>query len=171
MPARLHRFVNRVGSGFSNVELASGERVLISVAETVTRGPDRQFGGETAVVAHSLRVHDLHLFGRVPGRTIFAADDATFRRLALHLGGGEVALADLPDAMAMDRFLVQATAMVETAAADFERHPDADDIFPEPEGAAAVELDPLPWLTRLVLAQPDRASLKRTLERLAATPA
>lgn len=169
MPARLHRFLNRVGSGFANVELASGARVLISVAEFVTRGVDPRFDPGTPVVAHSVRIHDLHLFGRVPGRTIFRADDGVFRRLALHIGAGRAALADLPAEMAMDAFVTRATQLVE--AVDLEPHPDADDIFGAPEGAAAVELDPLPWLTRLALAQPDRAGLKRTLERLAATPA
>jgi hypothetical protein len=172
MPARLHRFVDRGGSGFSNIELASGQRVLVSVAQRVTRGGDPRFPEDQMLVAHSLRIHDLHLFGRFPGRTVFAADDAVYARLVRHVAAGRVTLADLPASMALDRLLTGAIDAIEHGEPfDPDRDTDADLLFGEPESVWRLELDPLPWLTRLVLAQPDRAALQTTLRRLAATPA
>jgi hypothetical protein len=58
----LHRFDDRGQGGFSNITLASGERIVISVA------------------AAGVRIHRLIFFGRIPGRTLHVSDAATTAR-------------------------------------------------------------------------------------------
>lgn len=137
----VHTYLERGAGGFANVTLASGERILISVA------------------ANGLRVHRLILWGRVPGRTVHVANAAELRQAVTVIARDVDRLPKLPDAAAIDALLTDAIAALKNATP-----------LRGPRDSDGATLSALAVLTRAALGAADAPSFARTLSRAAATP-
>jgi hypothetical protein len=139
MVATLHKYIERgPGTGFSNLTLASGERLLLSLAR----------GG--------ISIHRLYLRGLFPGRAIHAADAAAVERAIKVLARDLDRYPELPNDAAMQALLVGATAALTDP-----------DIFSRGPSDGNLPLTPLSVVTRAALAQEDSAALIRLLTRAA----
>ena len=137
MAATLHKYVERgPSSGFANLTLPSGERILLSLAKG------------------SISIHPLHLRGFIPGRALHAADAASVERAARVLARDLDRFPELPNDAAMQAFLVGATAALTDP-----------DIFSKGPADGNLPLTPLSILTRAALAQEDSVALIRLLTR------
>lgn len=143
MPAHVDRYMDRGSGGFANLILPSGERVFLSLSPK------------------GLRVHNLILWGRIPGRTLHAAEPAAVAQMVRVFAREIDRLPKLPDKAAMDSFLVTAMAGLQD--------PGTYGRYPADEDGNA--MTPLAALTRGVLDELDQASVVRRLSRAAATPA
>ena len=140
--AVVHRYIDRGDGGFANLILPSRERVFLSLSPK------------------GLRVHNLILWGRVPGRTLYVGDAQQVAQMVKVIARDIARLPKLPDKVAMDSFLVIATAAIK----------DPSVYRGKPLGEDENTTTPLAVLTRAALAEPDAAGLVRRLERAAATP-
>jgi hypothetical protein len=137
----VHTCRERGAGGFANLTLASGERILISIA------------------VNGVRVHRVILWGRIPGRTLHVAGAAHLAQAVKVIGRDIDRLPQLPDSAAMDALLTSAIATLN----DAQLRRGAVDGDGRPLSALTV-------LTRAALAAPDAAAFVRTLSRAAATP-
>jgi hypothetical protein len=139
----LHRFLERgAGGGFANVTLASGECIFISLAPT------------------GIRIHRAMFFGRLPGRTLHAANAAALTRATQVIARSIGDLPKLPNSAAMDSFLTVAAASLVRPGSITGGLVD-EDAFP---------MTQLQVVTRLTLASGDAGDLVRRLTRAANTP-
>lgn len=152
----LHKYVDNGIACFTNVTLASGERVMLSVA-----------------AEEGFAVFRLHLGGRVPGKRVFDSTVQDLARMTRVIARDDGTLPPLPQAVdehrddgAMLTFLEAANADV-GAAAEGRAIPGAVDAF-DPE---APPPRPLAMVTRLALVAADEADLVRRYERARNTPA
>src|SRR5690606_3241234 len=88
----VHRYMDRGNGGFANLSLPSGERIFLSLSPK------------------GLRVHNLILWGRIPGRTLCVADARQVDQMVKVIARDIARLPKLPDKAAMDAFLVVAMA-------------------------------------------------------------
>jgi hypothetical protein len=139
--AILHRYLDRGHGGFANIALPSGERVFLSLA------------------VNGLRLHRMHLWGLIPGKTLYVADAAALVRMCHALARHLTLLAKLPAGPAMDSFLVTASEAIANPEA-YSHRPQDEDGHP---------MTNLVVLTRAALAAKDAESLVRRLSRAAAT--
>lgn len=137
---RLNRYVDGARACFANVTLAGGRPVLISVA----RGK-------------GIRVHRLWAFGRLPGRTVWAADWPRSVNAAKVLAAGIDAYPplDFPDVNTEMNALLDEAIQSITALA---------------EGRTPLRPSPLEILTRVALGTDTPEALGHTLERASNTP-
>lgn len=142
MPAHIDRYMDRGDSGFANLVLPSGERAFLSLSPK------------------GLRVHNLILWGRIPGRTLYVADAAAVARMVKVLARAIETLPKLPNKAALDSFLVTAAQALSDPGV-YGRYPPDEDGHP---------ITTLAMLTRAVLDAPDQAEVVRRLSRAAATP-
>lgn len=141
--AAVHRYMDRgAGGGFANLTLPSGERVFLSLTPK------------------GLRVHNLILWGRLPGRALHVATSAEVAQMVRVLVRDIANLPKLPDKAAMDSFMVTALSGLKDPGA-YGRYPLDEEDNP---------ITDLAVLTRAALAEPDAAGLVRRLSRAAATP-
>jgi hypothetical protein len=138
----VHKLVHRGAGGFANLTLASGERILISIAPS------------------GLRIHRLHFGGLLPRRRLHAAGASELAGTINVLGRDLARLPALPERAAMEAFLVTATQTIADPGV-YRRGPVGEDGLP---------VTPLVLLTRVALAEAGAAALARRLSRAAATP-
>jgi hypothetical protein len=141
--AQIDRYMDRGSGGFANLILTSGERIFLSLSPK------------------GLRVHNLILWGRIPGRTLYVADAAAVAQMVKVFVRDVESLPKLPDKAAMDSFLVTAMSGIKDPAT-YGRYPADEEGNP---------MTTLAVLTRGVLDEPDQAGVVRRLSRAAATPA
>ena len=144
----LHKYFDFGDRALANLTLESGERVLLTI------------------VPAGFAVHKLHVFGMIPGRCLFGANDIAATQMTSVLVRDTGQLPPLPQARkhkddsAMHAFV--GAALVDLQAAAEEK--------PVPGNVAALNLDnpperPLSLFTRLALTAPDTDDLVRLLER------
>jgi hypothetical protein len=138
----VRNYLERGAGGFANVSLASGERIILSLA------------------ASGLRIHRLIWNGRLPWGRLLAASADEVRRMVRSLGRELDTLPELPNDAAMQAFAVAATQAISDPAI-YGRQPLDEAGFPATSLAV---------LTRAALAERDAASLVRRLSRAAVTP-
>jgi hypothetical protein len=144
----LHKYFDFGDRALANLTLGSGERVLLTI------------------VPNGFAVHMLHLFGLIPGRCLFGANDLASKQMISVLSRDASLLPPLPrakkhqDDSAMHSFL-DAAAVDLKAAVDNKPIPgkvDALDLENPPER-------PLSLFTRLSLTARDTDDLVRLFER------
>jgi hypothetical protein len=140
--AAVHRYMDRGEGGFANLTLPSGERVFLSLTP---RG---------------LRVHNLILWGRVPGKTLYVAGAGEVVQMVKVIARDIARLPKLPAKAAMDSFLVIAARAINDPSVYRGKPLDEDENT----------TTPLAVLTRGALAEADATSVVRRLQRAAATP-
>jgi len=144
----LHRYFDLGDRALANLTLESGERVLLTI------------------VPAGFAAHKLHLFGMIPGRCLFGANDIASKQMMNVLIRDARQLPPLPrarkhnDEWAMHAFLDAAHVDLRAAAEN----------KPIPGKAAALDLDnpperPLSLFTRLALTARDADDLVRLFER------
>ena len=144
----LHKYFDFGDRALANLTLQSGERVLLTI------------------VPAGFSVHMLHLFGMIPGRCLFGANDIAAKQMLDVLTRDAQLLPPLPrakkhqDDSAMHAFL-DASAVDLKAAAENK---------PVPGKVAALDLEnpperPLSLFTRLALTARDAEDLVRLYER------
>jgi hypothetical protein len=145
----LHKYFDFGDRALANLTLESGERVLLTIVP----------GGFAA--------HRLHLFGMIPGRCLFGANNIATQQMTNVLARDTVQLPPLPratgkhqDESAMHAFLDAANIDLRAAAEN----------KPIPGKVEALNLDnpperPLSLFTRLALTARDSDDLIRLLER------
>jgi hypothetical protein len=141
-PAAVHRYADRGEGGFSNVTLPSGERVFLSLTPK------------------GLRVHNLILWGRVPGKTLYTAGAGEVAQMVKVIARDIARLPKLPNDAAMNSFLVIAARAIKDPSVYRGKPLDEDENT----------TTPLAVLTRGALAETDAAGVVRRLQRAAATP-
>ncbi len=134
--------MDRGSGGFANLSLPSGERIFLSLSPK------------------GLRVHNLILWGRIPGRTLCVADGRQVDQMVKVIARDIARLPKLPDKAAMDAFLVVAMAALKDPSVYRGKPLDEDENT----------TTPLAVLTRGALAEQDAAAVVRRFERAAATP-
>jgi hypothetical protein len=144
----LHKYFDFGERALANLTLPSGERVLLTI------------------VPNGFAVHQLHLWGAIPGRCLFGINDFGVRQIAKVLARDIHQLPPLPraakhqDDSATHELLDAATADLKAIA----------DNRPVPGRVDALDLDhrperPLSLFTRLALSARDGDDLIRLFER------
>jgi hypothetical protein len=144
----LHKYFDFGDRALANLTLRSGERVLLTI------------------VPNGFAVHMLHLFGMIPGRCLFGANDPASKQMIGVLTRDAQLLPPLPrarkhqDDSATHAFLDAAAVDLKAAAEN----------KPIPGKVEALDLDnpperPLSLFTRLALTARDADDLARLYER------
>ncbi len=128
--------------GFANLLMANGDRVFLSLG------------------AGGLSIHNLILWGRLPGRSVYNASADDVSRMVRALARDVATLPKLPDNAAMDSFLLTAARAIADPSV-YRRFPLDEDGFP---------MTHLTVLSRAAIAEPDRDAVVRRLTRAANTP-
>ena len=126
----LHKYFDFGDRALANVTLTSGGRVLLTI------------------LSAGFAVHRLHLFGMIPGRCVFGANDLGCKRMADVLARDAQQLPPLPRAKG--------------------KHQDQS-AMPAPCNAVSIER-PLSLFTRLALTASDEDDLVRLYTRVRNTP-
>jgi hypothetical protein len=151
---KLYRYLDFGERAMSDLSLASGERVFVSI---VPRG---------------FAVHRTHLWSLIPGRRLFLADADETARIARVLKRGQSELPPLPKASKQHRDESAMMEFLDAAAVDLKAVAKGK---PNPGLTEALELEnrperPLSLITRLALVSADSADLSRRFERARNTP-
>ena len=144
----LHKYFDFGDRALANLTLGSGERVLLTI------------------VPNGFAVHMLHLFGMIPGRCLFGANDLASKQMLNVLTRDTRVLPPLPrakkhkDDSSMHAFLDAAAVDLKAAAEN----------KPIPGKVEALDLEnpperPLSLFTRLALTARDADDLVRLFER------
>jgi hypothetical protein len=144
----LHKYFDFGDRALANLTLGSGERVLLTI------------------VPNGFAVHMLHLFGLIPGRCLFGANDLASKQMISVLTRDASLLPPLPrakkhqDESVMHAFVDAAIVDLKAAAED----------KPIPGKVEALDLEnpperPLSLFTRLALTARDADDLVRLFER------
>jgi hypothetical protein len=145
----LHKYFDLGDRALANLTLASGERVLLTV------------------VPAGFAVHKLHLFGMIPGRCLFGANDVAAKQMINVLARDARQLPPLPRAKGKHQDDSGLHAFLDAAHADLRA---AAENNPAPGKVDALDLDnpperPLSLFTRLALTAHDADDLVRLFER------
>lgn len=146
----LHKYFDANGRAFANIAFTSQDRVLLSV------------------VAGGMAIFRLHLWGRIPGRRIFATDAVTAERMHRVLVRGSSRLPVLPRACDMHRDEAAMSAFLDAAIVDLKAVGEGRAV---PGAVDALDLEQLPErplsvFTRLALTAVDRDDCARLFERV-----
>lgn len=128
--------------GFANLVMPSGERAFLSLSPK------------------GLAVHNMILWGKVPGRGVYKATHDEVVRMVRHLAQDLASLPKLPDKAAMDSFLLTAARAISDPSV-YSKLPLDEDGFP---------MTHLTVLTRAALAEQTRDALIRRFTRASNTP-
>lgn len=128
--------------GFANLVMPSGERAFLSLS------------------AKGLAIHNMILWGKVPGKGLYKANAEEVARMVRYLGRDPTVLPKLPDSAAMDSFLLTAARAISDPSV-YSKLPLDEDGFP---------MTHLTVLTRTALSEQTRDGLIRRLTRAASMP-
>jgi hypothetical protein len=142
-PAVVVRYNDRGDKGgFANLLMANGDRTFLSLGVS------------------GLSIHNLILWGRLPGRSVYTASADAVSQMVRVLARDVGSLPKLPDNAAMDSFLLTAARALADPSV-YKQLPLDEDGFP---------MTHLTVLTRAAIAESDRDAVVRRLTRAANTP-
>jgi hypothetical protein len=149
----LHKYFDFGERALSNLTLASGQRVLLTI------------------VPAGFAVHRLHLLGTIPGRCLFGGNALAYKQMAAVLARDTHQLPPLPRAK-KHKDDSATHAFLDAAIADLKA---VGENKPVPGHVEALDLDnpperPLSLFTRLALTARDEDDLVRLYERARNTP-